>query len=203
MSIAEIPSSPTRVGLHSNGMLLTAAEYDAIQEWEEGYRYELVNGVLIVTPPPGAGDRSPNDDLGYLIRNYQETHPHGSVVDESLPEQEVRVGENRRRADRVVWIGLGRRPVPEVDAPTIAIEFVSKSSRDRHRDYFEKRQQYAAVEVQEYWVIDRFRRSMTVFRAEQEIVIREGDSYQTALLPGFELPLDRLLAKADAYSKSD
>jgi Uma2 family endonuclease len=73
---------------------MTAAEYDAIQEWEEGYRYELVNGVLIVTPPPGAGERSPNDDLGYLIRNYQETHPQGSVVDETLPEQEIRVGEH-------------------------------------------------------------------------------------------------------------
>ena len=207
MSLTEIPSSPARVGPHSNGMLMTAAEYDAIQQWEDGYRYELVHGVLIVTPPPGAGERSPNDDLGYLIRNYQESHPNGSVVDETLPEQDIRVGENRRRADRAVWIGLGRRPLPEEDAPTIAIEFVSKSSRDRHRDYVEKRQQYAAVEVQEYWVIDRFRRSMSVFRAGEEpgeeIVIREGGTYCTPLMPGFELPLDRLLAKADDYSKPE
>ena len=108
MSLAEIPSSPARVGLHSNGMLLTAAEYDAIQDWEEGYRYEPVHGVLIVTPPPGAGERSPNDDLGHLIRDYQESQPQGSVVDETLPEQDIRVGENRRRADRVVWLADGK-----------------------------------------------------------------------------------------------
>jgi Uma2 family endonuclease len=103
----------------------------------------------------------------------------------------------------VVWIDLGRRPVPEADPPTIAVEFVSKSSRDRHRDYVEKRQQYAAVDVREYWVIDRLRRSMIIFRADQEIVIRAGGTYRTPLLPGFELPLDRLLAKADDYSSSD
>ena len=42
-----------------------------------------------------------------------------------------------------------------------------------------------------------------ILQAEQEIVIREGGTYRTPLLPGFELPLDRLLAKADDYSKSD
>lgn len=203
MSIVDIPA-PTRIGPECNGMHMLAGEYDAIQDWGEGYRYELVNGVLIVTPPAGAGERSPNDDLGHFIRKYQETDPNGSVVDDTLPEQEIRTGDNRRRADRAIWVGLGRRPDLLNDVPAVAIEFVSKTSRDRHRDYVEKRREYANAGVKEYWVIDRFRREMTVFRGtEAEQVISETQSYTADLLPGFDLPLGRLLERADRYRDAD
>jgi hypothetical protein len=32
------------------------------------------------------------------------------------------------------------------------------------------------------------------------LVIKEAETYQTDLLPGFTLPLDRLLARADAWA---
>lgn len=201
MSAIEPLAPPKRVGPRSNGMLMTPEEFDAVEEWEEGYRYELVRGVLIVTPPAGAGERGPNDELGHLIYDYQRHHLHGAVVDDTLPEQEIQLPDSRRRADRTIWIGLGRQPTPEKDAPTIAIEFVSESSRDRRRDYEEKRSEYAAAGVQEYWVIDRFRRTMTVFRAGgATLVIKEDDVYRTPLMPGFELPLRRILKRADRYS---
>lgn len=202
MSIAEPLSAPTRVGPRANGMLMTPEEYDSIEAWEEGYRYELVHGVLIVSPPAGAGERGPNDDLGHIINDYQRHHPNGPVVDDTLPEQEIKTPTNRRRADRAIWVGLGRDPIPEVDVPTIAVEFVSESNRDRRRDYDEKLDEYAAAGVQEYWVIDRFRRMMTVFRGTgPELVVKEGETYCTPLLPGFELPLDRILKRADRYPK--
>jgi Uma2 family endonuclease len=201
MSIATLSSAPTRLGPDSNGMLLTVDEYDAVQEWDDRYRYELIHGVLIVSPPASASERSPNDELGYLIRLYQDTHPQGSIVDETLPEQEISTSQNRRRADRAIWIGLGRQPLPERDIPAIVVELVSRRSRDRHRDYVEKRQEYAAVGVQEYWVFDRFDRSMTVYHGLQDfIIVKEGDVYRTLLLPGFELSIDRLLEKADRYT---
>ena len=203
MSIADIPA-PTRIGPECNGMQLLPVEYDAVRDWDERHRYELVNGVLIVTPPAGAGERSPNDDLGYILRTYQESDPNGHVIDDTLPEQEIKTGENRRRADRAIWIGLGRQPDPVNDVPTIAVEFVSRSSRDRHRDYVEKRREYAEAGVREYWVIDRFRREMTIFRGtDEELVIAEDETYTTDLLPGFELSLGRLLQMADRYRDAD
>ena len=94
--------------------------------------------------------------------------------------------------------------MPEQDVPAIVIEFISRRSRDRHRDYVEKRLEYAIVGIREYWVIDRFRREMTVFRGkEQEVIVREGGTYQTDLLPGFELALDRLLAEAGQYDREE
>ena len=55
---------------------------------------------------------------------------------------------NRRRADRVIWTGLGRVPDPEKDIPSIVVEFVSKRRRDALRDYEAKRDEYLAAGVQ-------------------------------------------------------
>lgn len=181
---------------------MTVEEFFEIDDWDPGYRYELVRGVLIVVPPPGAGERSPNSYLGHLFLTYRDSHSNGGHLDCNLPEQEIRTSAGVRRADHAVWCGLGRRPVPADDTPTIAVEFVSQSSRDRRRDYVEKRHEYAEAGVGEYWVIDRFQRLMTVFRGtDEEIVIGENESYATPLLPGFELALRTLLAEADPFDQ--
>jgi hypothetical protein len=52
--------------------------------------------------------------------------------------------------------------------------------------------------IREYWIIGRFRRALTALRgAREDHIVGEGQSYATALLPGFELVLGRLLAVAD------
>ena len=197
MSIADMPV-PTEIGPDSNGMSMTPEEFDAIEEWEECYRYELVRGVLVVSPAPGIGERNPNDELGYWLRTYRDTHPRGSSLDDTSPEHTIVTPTSRRRADRVIWCGLGRTPDYTRDPPSIVVEFVARRSRDRRRDYIEKRQEYADAGVREYWIIDRFRRTMTIFcGTDQEQVIPENDDYRTDLLPGFQLPLARLLSIAD------
>ncbi len=56
--------------------------------------------------------------------------------------------------------------------------------------------------MREYWVIDRFQRTLTVFTPAgarfKARVLSEKQTYTTKLLPGFELPLGKLLAVADA-----
>jgi Uma2 family endonuclease len=185
-------------------MLMTPEEFDTATEFDELYTYELIHGVLIVSPPPGESERDPNEELGHILRTYKSDHQTGSALDKTLSEQYVRMPDSRRRADRVIWAGLGRIPDPRTDVPAIVIEFVSSRLRDRVRDYEEKRRQYQAIGVQEYWIIDRFRRIMTVFRGRPgepaEQFIKENEVYRTALLPGFELPLARLLKVADDWA---
>jgi Uma2 family endonuclease len=189
---------PHQLGPDANGMLMTPEEFDAIEDWQEGYQYELVHGVLIVNPPPSVGELNPNDELGYWLRSYRDRHPQGAALDDTTPEFTIRTSTGRRRTDRAIWAGLGRNPDHANDLPTIAIEFVGPRSRDRQRDYIDKRQEYAEAGVREYWIIDRFRRTMTVYRGmKEELVITEGQTYATPLLPGFELPLAQLLAVAD------
>lgn len=194
---------PLVVGREHNGMRMTPEEFDSIEDWDDLYVYELVEGVLIVNPPPAAAERGPNQELGRMLLNYKDQHPQGSALDDTLNEERLRTKRSRRRADRVIWTGLGRQPDPAKDDPSIAVEFVSKGRRNRRRDYVEKRDEYSETTLQEYWIIDRFKRIMTVFRRTadgwNEIVIREDEVYRTDLLPGFELPLAWILAVADRY----
>ena len=205
MSTARVRRPNTaRLGRHSNGMLMTPEEFDATTDFDELYSYELIHGVLIVSPPPGESERDPNGELEYLLRAYQSGHQAGLALDKTLSEQYVHLADSRRRADRVIWAGLGRIPDPKTDVPAIVVEFVSNRQRDRVRDYEEKRRQYLAIGVQEYWIIDRFQRIMTVCRGRPgepaEQIIKENEIYRTTLLTGFELPLARLLKVADDWA---
>jgi Uma2 family endonuclease len=192
------------LGPQHNGIRMTPEEFDSITEYDDLYRYELIHGVVIVNPIPSAEERGPNQELGHLLLGYREDHPQGSSLDDTLEEEYVRTGDSRRRADRVIWAGLGRRPDLGSDIPTIVVEFVSAGLRNWQRDYVEKRDEYLALGVAEYWVFDRFERNLTVFRktadAWEQQIVRENEVYRPELLPGFELALARLLAVADRWS---
>jgi Uma2 family endonuclease len=184
---------------------MTPEEFDAITNYDDRYRYELVHGVLVVTPIPADAEAEPNEELGHWLRDYRDHHPQGSSLDLTLSERYLRTGDSRRRPDRLIWVGLGRRPDTAVDVPAIAIEFVSRGKRDWIRDFAEKKREYLAIGVVEYWIVDRFRRTMTVCfqppREPAERVVAENEIYRTDLLPGFELSLARPLAVADVAGK--
>ncbi|WZP00926.1 Uma2 family endonuclease [Isosphaeraceae bacterium EP7] len=185
------------------GVHLTPDEFDRATTGR-GNRYELIGGVLVVSPHPGNGEVDPNEFLGFLLMSHKRNHPQGSAIDKALPEQTIPVGDDRRRMDRAIWVGLGRTPDPRVDVPAIAVEFVSRSRRDIRRDYEIKRDEYLAIGVREYWIIDRYRRTMTVHRRDGDRtltkVVTEGQSHETDLLPGFVLPLAELLKLADDWA---
>jgi len=198
---------PVVLGPESAGLLMTAKEFDSITEYDECYRYELVNGVVIVSPIPLPEERHPNDLLAHALLTYQETHPQGKTLDLTLAQQYVRIGSRRRIADRVIWVGLRRTPNLRKDVPTIAVEFVSGTKRDRQRDYVDKRREYRKAGIPEYWIFDRFKRTLTVIqnraRSSTQKVIKERQSYESPLLPGFRVPLRRLLEAADRFAKVD
>jgi Uma2 family endonuclease len=90
---------------------------------------------------------------------------------------------------------------------TIAVEFVSGGRRDRQRDYVDKRQEYEEAGIAEYWIVDRFQRTLTVIlnrpTGQVEQVVSEREIYRTPLLPGFELPLAELMAAADQWARAE
>jgi len=200
--LATVQTAIVQLGPHSNGTLLSPWEFDAAT-FEVGWRYELVNGVLIVNPPPSLAERDPNEELGHWLRKYQQSHPEGVSLDFTVSEQTVHVGANRRRVDRAIWAGLGRLP-HDAETPTIAVEFVSEGRRSRERDYQIKRDEYQSAGISEYWVIDRFDRTMTVYRFGRgkltQKVLSERQTYATPILPGFKLPLARLFPLMDRWN---
>ena len=204
MPIATLKRVRLRVGPDSAGIRMEADEFDRA-EFVEGSRYELIRGVLVVSPIPLEAERDPNEELGYWLRLYKEANPEGRILDKTLSEHTVITGENRRRVDRILWTGLGRLPTRE-DVACILAEFVSEGKRSWQRDYVEKRDEYLALGVKEYWIFDRFKRTLTVYskqgKRSKSRVATETDVYTTPLLPGFQLPLAKLLALADEWQES-
>lgn len=194
------------LGRDSNGLLMTPQEFDAVRRYDKKYVYELVNGVLVVNPIPLPEETGPNELLGFWLLLYKQGHPQGSGLDDTLPQQYVYTRTSRRLADRLIWTGLGRLPDPERDLPSIAVEFVSAGPRNWRRDYVDKRRDYAEAGIPQYWIIDRFQRTLTVIHnrptGQEEEVIREGEIYRPLLFAGFELPLCELLESADRRAQA-
>jgi Uma2 family endonuclease len=205
--MSTVPADPEIIlGPESAGILMTPEEFDAVEEYDECYTYELIHGVLVVNPIPSLEETGPNELLGHLLWEYQQRHQNGRILDESLPQQYVPVTNGRRIADRLVWIGMGRLPNVRTDPATIAIEFVSAGRRNHLRDYIEKRQEYGRSGMKEYWIFDRFRRTLTVVAysgsQEAEIVVPETSTYESPLLPGFVVPVNRILQSADRLAEA-
>src|SRR5579859_1405048 len=95
-----------RLGPDLNGTLMSPAEFDAVEDYDENWRYELVHGVLVVNPIPLEAQVGPNEYLGVLLYLYQQ-EPEGVALDATLPERYIRTLDSRRLADRVIWAGLG------------------------------------------------------------------------------------------------
>ena len=199
-------AEPLPLGPESAGMLMTPEEFDAIEDYDENYRYELIHGVLVVSPLPLPQETGPNELLGHYLLIYQESHPQGSKLNLTLPQQYVKVRGGRRIADRLIWCGMGITPDPREDTATMAAEFVSAGRRNQKRDYVEKRREYQEAGLKEYWIIDRFQRTMTVFqfrnkRTVVKKIIGENETYESSLLPGFQVPLAKLLEAADRLAR--
>ena len=77
MSVLETPII-LKLAPELAGILLSPEEFDAVEECDELYNYELVHGVLIVAPPPAIGERRPNDRLGYLLQSLPRPSSPGS-----------------------------------------------------------------------------------------------------------------------------
>lgn len=203
------PVDPSlRLHAGSNGLLMSLEEFESLREedCDPRFRYELIHGVVIVSPPPGDGEIDSNDELGHLLRKYQET-PQGKALDKTLFEREVKTKAGIRRVDRALWIGFGRPIKSKRDRATILVEFVSAGKRAALRDYEDKRDEYLEMGAKEYWVIDRFRRTMTVYfqppAKPAQRIVQENELYSTPLLPGFELPFKRLLELADQHADEE
>ncbi len=215
MSIAELAPTPLprrpalRLDAGSNGSLMSLDAFQSIasDDVDRRFRYELINGVVVVSPPPDDATQGPNERLGNWLWIYSQQHQSGKVLDDTMMERAVRTKVGIRIVDRALWIGFGHPIKSQRDRATILVEFVSLGKKAALRDYETKRDEYLEFGAKEYWVIDRFRRTMTVYFQSPanpaQRVVAESESYTTPLLPGFELPLKRLLELADQYADDE
>ena len=178
-----------KLGLKDQGRLLTDEEF-AGAECDTPYRYERVEGRLVVMSPSG------KTHLGLVwaivkdLSLYDATHPE--MIEMAATEAWIRTGTGQ---DRMADIGVYlTEDEPQSDQqyeriPRIVFEVVSRGSEER--DYILKRGEYFDLGVAEYVIVDPFRQVVTVLsRGEHDYLARElgeDDVYTSDQLPGFEL----------------
>ena len=63
-------------------------------------------------------------------------------------------------------------------APELAIEIVSTGAKNRRRDYEEKRYEYRARGIREYWIIDPEHQKVTVLLLDEDADFYEQEEYR-------------------------
>jgi Uma2 family endonuclease len=165
---------------------------------DDGHRYELVSGELVVTPSPAWIHQSVGMALSFRIRTYLATVPVGSIL---YAPADLAFGEDEILQPDLFVIPLGDqgpiRSWTEVTRLLLAIEIVSPSSARYDRQL--KRHRYQRAGIPEYWIVDPDARLIERWRPEDSrpevlgrVLVWQPDPSQGAL----EIDLPALFAEA-------
>ena len=145
---------------------LTRADLDAMPD--DGHRYELIDGVLIVTPAPSATHQTVVLELAVLLRAScpQELKVLVAPFDVALADDTI------MQPDVLV---VRRRDLTERDLPTapvLAIEVLSPSTR--RIDLTLKRSRLEAAGCAHYWVVDPTEPSLAAWQLKSAAYVDVG-----------------------------
>jgi Uma2 family endonuclease len=174
-------------------------------DYQEGYRYELIDGRLYVSPMENLPEKWVENWLCDKLKGYAEANPKvtnyvvspGRVSipgrpDVTTPEPDVLAYKNfplRRRKSDLRW---------EDVSPLLVAEVLSAD--DPGKDLIRNVALYLLVPtIKEYWILDAREDAdyprMIVRRRrgknwQEAVEVGGGETYTTPLLPGFALTLD-------------
>ena len=153
----------------------------------DGQKADLIDGIIYMASPDS---RRANKLTGFVYRLLQDyVDARGIGGDVFFSRYACRLGKFHAPEPDVGYVRPERVGLAEEGglrgAPDIAVEIVSRESRDR--DYGDKRQLYEEAGVAEYWIIDSIQK-----RAEF-LVLNEG-RYQLAALEQNRLFRSRALS---------
>lgn len=172
------------------GLRMTADEFLALPE--SPVHYELVDGVVVMSPAASFGHQDIAGEILFQIRSYLEKNPIGRAV----TDVDVKLADDLVYRPDVVFLTnekAGRVEVRVTEPPDLVVEIVSPDSRKR--DGIAKREDYEAAGVGEYWIIDAEQNTFRFFvlRGDKFVERAEpSDRYVSSILPGFELDLERV-----------
>jgi Uma2 family endonuclease len=196
--------SKIKIGPQHQGRKMSLRAFE-FAEVEEGYRYELARGYVVVSEVPSYFHGSQIDVIQYHLQVYRTVNP--DLIHRILGNMDcklvVAAWESERHPDLAIYLS---RPRGKKDhtmwrtwVPDLAIEVVSPSSVDR--DYVEKRDEYWTLGVKEYWIVDvamgkvtQLRRGKTDWIAKE---LHADDLIETKVLPGFKLPCQAIFEAAE------
>jgi Uma2 family endonuclease len=142
------------------GKLLTYSDYARIPD--DGKRYEVLEGGLLVTPAPSPLHQMVSFRLQRQLVDHFEPRGLGHVL--AAPIDVILSAHDILQPDLVVAPDgqISKRGIE--GSPTLAVEILSPSTR--RRDRTRKSRRYAALGVAHFWLVDPDARRIECYRAE-------------------------------------
>lgn len=168
--------------------VFTAADYRAMPE--DGKRYQLIEGELIVAPAPNTFHQIVQGNLHFILKNHLVAHPLGTVLcapcDVYLDDLNVYQPDllflAQAHAERLHDDGIH-------GAPDLVVEILSPSTAALDR---RKRAHFAEAGTVEFWQIDPALRQIQRFvfaenAAKPIALIDEPETFSSPLFPGLTI----------------
>lgn len=164
--------------------------------------YELLNGVVVMSPPAGWPHGRVGSNLNWVLRSVVVPNRLGQVFDASTG---YRLPSGDTVEPDVSFISAARLsagPLPQRGkfleiVPNLVVEILSAPTAARDRG--EKKKIYERNSVDEYWLVDVDRGEISVFvltagQYSPAIVYRGTDLLTATVLPQLSVRVDDLLA---------
>jgi Uma2 family endonuclease len=176
-----------------------ATEADLIRiQTHEDRHCELVDGVL-VEKAMGYPESCLTGDLYFALRLYLQDNDLGYFV---LPDGATRLWKGLVRIPDLSFVSWDKLPTKEFPAtpigdvvPNLAVEVLSEGNTRGEME--RKRKEYFLAGVELLWIVDPFRRIVTIYSApDRSTTLGEADTLEGGtVLPGFSLALQQLFAR--------
>ncbi len=176
--------------------LFTAADYRAMPE--DGKRYQLIEGELVMAPAPSTDHQHVSRNLLRILDTYLLQRPIGTVLGAPC---DVYLDDNNVYQPDILFVSKGHATCIKHEgihgAPDLVIEILSPSSAALDR---RKRGHFAAAGTVEFWQIDPALRQIQRFvfaenLAKPVALIDEPETFSSPLFP------DLILATQDIFRR--
>jgi Uma2 family endonuclease len=185
---------------------------------DDGSRYEVIDGELYVSTAPHAEHQAALDQTSAALVTWSNDTGRGWT----LSGVGVIFSLHNGVVPDLCWISDERLPYAMINpatgkedgklhaAPDLAVEILSPGRENEERDRQTKLTLYSRQGVLEYWIVNRFLRTVEVYRRRDaalmlDVTLTAQDTLSSPLLPGFALPVARIfrLPKALARESRD
>lgn len=171
------------------GLAVSREEYLDLPE--DGFKYDVIEGVMRVSPSASSDHGSAQGGFIQALRNYLDSHAVGRAfveVDIFLPD-----GGDPLRPD-VSFVSTERSAIVKQHihgTPDLVCEVLSDSTAQR--DLGVKAERYLTCGVSEYWIVDPRNQTVQAWCNRKDTwEKRTGDSPASELLPGFTVAAARI-----------
>ncbi|MBW3631866.1 MAG: Uma2 family endonuclease [Chloroflexi bacterium] len=174
---------------------------DLLDMPDDGQRYEIIGGEMIVTPSPTANHQRVLFQLIRLLDAFVLEHGGGELF---IAPFDVQLGYHDIVEPDLLFIASDQGRIPGEQhkfegAPNLVVEVISPSSRQTDR--VKKMALYARSGVHEYWIVDPEQRVLVVNVLEGQTyvpVAPHGDGWLTSrALPGLRVDPSTIFAGLD------